>query len=267
MRGLLQRGTGCAALAVGIALLGAQTVCAQEDTLSRLEADAAAHPWRLDLWMDLGNYAAADGKLDLALSSFQKVLAHLEPDSRGAGDLHLRIGEVYRRKGDLPAAVESLTRASQLLPDRPVVMGTLALVLDGIGRKPEAARAYRAAIALDPENATAINNLAYLLAEQGQDLDEAWRLAEEAVDLSDGDPEILDTAGWVQWKRKQIDSAVGLFAQALTKDTGNAEYRGHLVLALERRQDSAAGQARALLSDSPGNPEKTREALRVLTGK
>jgi Flp pilus assembly protein TadD len=258
---------GPAVLAVGIAMLGVQMLAAQDDTVARLSAETAAHPDQLDLRMQLGNAAAAAGDLDLALASFQKVLDHLEPESRGAGDLHLRIGETWRRKGDLAAAVESLTHAAQLLPDKPVVLGTLALVLDGIGRKADAARAYQATIDLDPENAIAMNNLAFLLAEQNGDLDHAWRLAQRAIDLSDDDAEVIDTAGWVQWKRKQIDSAVGLFAQALSKDADNAEVRKHLLMALGARQDAVAGEARAMLEGANGDSGKTREALRALTAR
>ena len=267
MKGLLQGVTGRAAVAMGIAMLGAQVLAAQEDMVARLLAETAAHPEQLDLRMELGNAAATAGNLDLALTSFQKVLDRLEPESRGAGDLHLRIGETYRRKGDLAAAVQSLTRASQLLPDKPVVMGTLALVLDGSGRKADAARAYQATIDLDPENAIAMNNLAFLLAEQGNDLDHAWRLAQRAIDLSDDDADILDTAGWVQWKRKEIDSAVSLFALALTKDADNSEVRKHLVMALGARQDAVAGEARAMLEGANGDSQKIKDALRSLTAR
>ena len=267
MKRLMQEGTGLAVLAISIAILGAQVLAAQEDNVARLLTETAAHPDQLDLRMELGDAAASLGNLDLALASFQKVLDRLEPESRGAGDLHLRIGETYRRKGDLAAAAQSLTRASHLLPDKPLVLGTLALVLDGSGRKSEAARAYQATIDLDPENAIAMNNLAFLLAEQGDDLDHAWRLAQRAIDLSEDDADVLDTAGWVQWKRKQIDSAVGLFALALTKDADNVEVRKHLVMALGARQDAVAGEARAMLEGANGDSRKIMEALRSLTAR
>lgn len=267
MKSLLQGRTGRAAMALGIAIFSAQVLAAQDDAVARLMAETDAHPEQLNLRLELGNAAAAAGNLDLALTSFQKVLEHLEPESRGAGDLHLRMGEAYRRKGNLAAACDSLTRANQLLPGQAVVVGTLALVLDGSGRKADAARAYRSAIELDPENAIAMNNLAFLLAEQGDDLDQAWRLIQRAIDLTDDDADVLDTAGWVQWKRKQIDSAVGLFSVALSKDAGNGEYRKHLLMALGARQDAVAGEARAMLEGANGDSQKIMEALRSLTAR
>ena len=257
MRGFVQ-------VALGVALLSTQTGWSQQDPVARLEAEVAANPSQLDLAMELGDAAAKAGRLDLALASFQKVLAQLEPDSRGAGDLHLRIGETYRRKGDLAAATQSLKRASQLLPDRAVVMGTLALVLDASGFKAEAVDAYGATLALDPDNAIAMNNLAFLLAEQGKNLDQAWGLAQHAIELTDDDPEVLDTAGWVQWKRREVDSAIELFSKALSKDAENAEYRKHLLMAIAERQDAAAGELRALLAGSGKDAQKLGDLLRAI---
>jgi tetratricopeptide (TPR) repeat protein len=245
-----------------------QTVRAQEDTgqaLVRLQEQAGASPERLDLVLALGNAAVVAGKLDLAIASFQKVLENLEPDSREAGDVHLRIGETYRRKGDGEAAIASLTRASQLLPDQPVVVGTLALVLDGFGKKDEAEQAYRATLQLDSDNAIAMNNLAFLLAERGEDLDHAWGFARRAMELAPEDVDMIDTAGWVQWKRGQTDEAIGLFAEALGKAPGNDGYRRHLMLALEMKSNQSASinQLKALLSGdlSPASMEKVQELL------
>jgi tetratricopeptide (TPR) repeat protein len=251
---------------------GAQTIRAQEDAgraIDRLQEEIAANPERLDLVLALGNTAVRAGKFEMAIASFQKVLENLAADSRGAGDLHLRIGETYRRKGDAEAAIASLTRASKLLPDQPVVLGTLALVLDGYGKKDEAERAYRATLQLDPDNAIAMNNLAFLLAERGEDLDEALGLARRAGELMPEDADIVDTAGWVQLKRKQTDAAIGLFADALGKAPENEGYRQHLLLALEGKADRSAAMdelksllASHLSSASMGNVLELLKAVR-----
>jgi Flp pilus assembly protein TadD len=218
----------------------------------------------------LGNAAVQEGKLDLALASFRKVLEDLDPDSPAAGDLHLRIGETCRRKGDTEAAVASLTRASELLPDQPVVLGTLALALDGCGRKEEAARVYRATLRLDPDNAIAMNNLAFLLAERDEALDEALGLARRAGELMPEDADIIDTAGWIQWKRKQTDGAIALFAEAVSRVPGDEGYRQHLLLALGGRDGRGAEmeELKSLLeaevsTESTGKVLELLEAVRV----
>ena len=248
VRGRLRR----ALLALALVLASAQAICAQEDAgqaMGRLQEEIAAQGERLDLLLALGNTAVGAGKFDLAIASFQKVLDKVEPDSREAGDLHLRIGETYRRKGDGEAAIAWLTRASELLPDQPVVRGTLALVLDACGEKEEAERAYRATLELDPDNAIAMNNLAFLMAERGVDLDQALEFARRAGELMPLDAEIIDTAGWVQLKRNDTDAAIGLFADALSRSPGNDGYRQHLLVALQRKADRSAAmdELKALL--------------------
>ena len=146
-------------------------------------------------------------------------------------------------------------------------MGTLALVLDGSGKKEEAERAYRATLQLDPDDAVAMNNLAFLLAGRGADLDQALALANRAAELMPDDADMIDTAGWVQLKRKQTDAAIGLFAKAVGREPGNDGYRQHLLLALEAKSDRSAAmdELKALLAgDSTASPEKISDLLRVL---
>jgi tetratricopeptide (TPR) repeat protein len=261
--------------ALGLAVLwaGPQVVGAQGDngqSVERLQIEAAANPERLELELALGNAAVLAGKFELAIASFEKVLDRLDPDSRGAGDLYLRMGETYRRMGDTESAVASLTRASQLLPDQPVVLGTLALVLEGCGKKEEAERAYRATLQLDPDNAIAMNNLAYLLADRGEDLELALGFARRAGELLPDDVDVIDTAGWVQLKRKQTDAAIELFAKALSKESGNEGYRQHLLLALEARADrnAAMDELRTLLTGdaSSAGAARVTELLQALQG-
>jgi len=162
----------------------------------------------------------------------------------------------------------SLDRASQLLPDQPVVLGTLALVLEGCGKKAEAERAYRATLELDPDNAIAMNNLAYLLAERGEDLEVALGFARRAGELMPDDVDVIDTAGWVQLKRKQTDAAIGLFAKALSKEAGNEGYQQHLLLALEAKADrnAAMDELRSLLAGdlSSAGAGKVMELLQAV---
>ncbi|MEO8596750.1 MAG: tetratricopeptide repeat protein [Candidatus Solibacter sp.] len=256
------------ALALGIAMLGSQVASAQEDTLSRLQAEAAGSPQRLDLVVEIGNAAVAAGKLDLALSSFEKVLGQVDPASEGAADLLLRIGEVQRRTGDLPGAVESLSRASGIQPDSPVVTSTLAMVLEASGRTEEAIRAYRKGIQLDPENAIAMNNLALLLSEHGGDLDEALSLGRRAQRFLPLDPDVADTVGLICLKKHQSDEAIKAFGASIARDPDQPGVRYHMGLAYAQKGDRPAAieQLNQALGGKllPVEREKVRDLLATL---
>src|SRR4029077_14332645 len=71
-----------------------------EAALKLLQEESDRAPNRLDLLVAIGNTALKAGKFDLAVQSFQKAGASLEKGSKAMGDIYLRIGETYRRKGD-----------------------------------------------------------------------------------------------------------------------------------------------------------------------
>lgn len=261
-------GKNVSAMALGIAMLGAQAVRAQEDTVVRLQAEATASPERLELGVSLGNAAAAAGKLDLALASYGKVLAKLDPDSEGAADLYLRIGEVQRRKGDLTAAAQSLTRASVMQPDNPAALGTLAMVLEATGRVSEAVKAYRKVIQLDAENSVALNNLALLLSNSAGDLDEALALARRAQRVEPLDPDIADTVGSICLKKNLADDAIRAFAASIAREPDQAGFRYHIAMAYAQKGDRPAAieQLNQALTGMLGENERegARQLLAVL---
>jgi Flp pilus assembly protein TadD len=65
------------------------------------------------------------------------------------------------------------------------------------GKHREAAKLYRRALELDPENARAMNNLAYALLQSGDGLMEALRLARGAAEREPANPAFLETVGSV----------------------------------------------------------------------
>lgn len=88
--------------------------------------------------------------------------------------------------------------------------------------------------------AQAANGLAWFYAERLTKLDDARRLAANAVEAASqsGDPELIanciDTRGWIAYRSGHANQAVADFSQAL-QSLGNAERWGHLALALEMR--------------------------------
>src|SRR5205085_2944881 len=137
----------------------------------------------------------------------------VDKKSRGAGDLYLRMGETCRRKGDFSGAITNLQKAREILPDNTVALATLALTLDSAGRKTEAKQAYEQCLKVDPRHAVVLNNLAYLLAENNGDLDQALTYAQRAKQLLPNLSEVSDTLGWIYLKKQLTDNAVQAFKE------------------------------------------------------
>ncbi|WP_165495801.1 tetratricopeptide repeat protein [Marinobacter halodurans] len=83
---------------------------------------------------------------------------------------HLQLDEALKRSavGDLPGAEQRLRQLRGERPDSAVVAARLGWILQQEDRRDPAMAAYRAALALDPAESMAANNLALMLERQGQ---------------------------------------------------------------------------------------------------
>lgn len=226
--------------------------------LKTLEAEAAKNPNRLDVQVALGNTEVRNGNYDAALGHFQRVLSALDRNSKTRGDILMRIGETYRRKGDLQSSITSLQDARKFLPDNELILSTLALVLDAAGQYSKADEVYLATIKLNPDNAVSLNNLAFLLADHGGDLDQALTLAQRAKQLLPNLPEVSDTLGWIYLHKNLNGDAVEIFKGLVTKVPTSSTYRYHLAKAYYQQGDKlhAANECNVALKYNPTQSEK-----------
>ena len=232
-----------------------------QEALALLQGEVNRHPERIDIRLALGNTAARAEQYDLAIATFQDLLPIVGKENpNNAGDVYLRLGETYRRKGDLKSAIASLQEARVILPNNVVVVNTLALVLEASGRNQEAAKEYRAALELDPKNAIAMNNLAFLITQNGGDLDEALRFGQRARQLLPDADEAQDTLGWIYLKKGMIEQAIQVFDRLVQKQPDKAEFRYHLAMALVEKRDNFAATSQLItaLACRPTETEKTQ---------
>ncbi len=253
----------------------AETLMAQnrgDEAVALLQEEARKNPANRNLAMGLGNLLVRAGKYDQALDVFKTLLAALDPkwsgDARTAGDVYLRMGEAWRRKGNDAEALTALGKAKELMPDNVSVLSTIALTIDHMGDRPSAIRAYREVLKLNPENGIGLNNLAYALIESGGDADEALNLALHAERVLPQTLEVKDTLGWVHLKRNELQLAVDEFRQAVEGSPADAAFRSHLALALDRTGDTSAAvvELKTLLRATPsaGNQSRIQELLQTL---
>ena len=88
-----------------------------------------------------------------------------------------------------------------------------------------------------PKAAVASNNLAWLYAEGGGNLDVAMQLALSASRELPKVPEVTDTLGWVYVKKGLADLAIPPLLSSVENDPKNATYRYHLGLAYAKKGD------------------------------
>jgi Flp pilus assembly protein TadD len=91
----------------------------------------------------------------------------------------------------------------------------------------------------------AANNLAYLYAMAGDNLDVALNLAQSAKASAPDDADIDDTLGWIYYKRGLPALAVEPLRRSVAKDPKNALFHFHLGMVYVKAGD--AGNARSML--------------------
>ncbi|MFN7918869.1 MAG: tetratricopeptide repeat protein [Bryobacteraceae bacterium] len=194
-------------------------------------------------------------KYDLALAEYQKLGAE-EPAN---ADIQTRISEVQQLKGDMEAAVASARRALELAPKSAVAEAFLAQMLDAAGKKQDAAANYRHSLELQPDNPEVLNNLAFLLAESGQNLEDALKFAQRAQRFAPDSIAVADTIGFVYLKKGMPDPALQIFANLTKKHPDQAVFHYRYAMALVAKGDRTKAQEE-LQKALDAKPSKADEA-------
>jgi len=236
----------------------------QPDKAIQLLTDALQKsPDSLMIHGQLANIAAMNGRYELAIAEFRRVLSY----DRKSVQQRLRLAEVYELKGDYSSAIAMYTEAHELSPKDPIAALSLAAALGKAGRTTEARTQYQTVLSSHPNSANALNNLAYLLCETGGNLDEALSLAQRAIETTPGQPSFMDTMGYIYLKKGMRDSAIKTFGNLVRKYPKYATFRYHLGMALLENGDKtgARKELEAALANNPSREEAAK--IKELVGK
>jgi tetratricopeptide (TPR) repeat protein len=148
------------------------------------------------------------------------------------------LGQLYVSQQRLDEARQEFERLAQR-QTRPVGALTMsAVILQGQGNIAKAKERFRDVLAIDPRAAVAANNLAWMYADAGENLDEALQLAQTATDAVPDVPELMDTLGWVYYKKQLPKLAIPLFSRCVEKAPRSATYHYHLGVAYRLAGDT-----------------------------
>jgi tetratricopeptide (TPR) repeat protein len=254
------------ALPFTAALANAELRAKQTDAaVARVRAAAAQAPDSPDAQKLLVQTLLAAGQKEEAAKLATEVQERW-PAHIGVAELYLA---VMTMAGKGEEAFQSLSRkqdAGQLSPFGRVV---LARLLTARGEDEKAIALLRSALAEVPDLPSAANNLAFALAQRGEDLQEATELAQEARAARPDSSEIADTLGYVYMRRDLAEAALVQFDAALelatseTPSWATAQYhRGLALRELGRQEEAVAAVERALASGA--DFAEAQDAHRVL---
>ena len=134
----------------------------------------------------------------------------------------------------------------------------------------EAESYYREALGIRKDFAPAANNLAWLLAEHGGNIDVALSLAQTAKEKMPKDSSVMDTLGWIYYKKGLYRSAISELQESHEKIPENPVILYHLGMAYLKNNQmeeakAALEKALKLNEEFPGHKE-ARQALKDMEG-
>ncbi len=228
-----------------------------DKAIQLIQSEAQKHPERLDLIRELGNTEAGVGQFESAIQTYQGLLAKTS-DPRAQADLLVRIAQTSLKKGDLQQSINAMEKAHQDQPNNAPVMVNLAMLYE-MQKKPDIAKKYyEQSIKADPNNALALNNLAYLITESNGDLDQALTYATRAKQVLPKFPEINDTLGWIYLKKNLTDNALDTFRDLVIQSPQSPVYHYHYAMALLQKgdRDTARKECASALAAKPSKQQE-----------
>lgn len=225
----------------------------------RIRSQVATHPQSAALRHFLGEWLRRQGDLKAARDAFLSEKT-LRPEP-GPADMALaRIDIAERRLEEARKQLLVLAAADERDPVVRILLGSVEEQLNN----PEAAIVhFRRAVELDPRNAVALNDLAFLLADRVGRPAEALQYAEQAKKVAPESPGVDDTLGWVYYRNGLYQSAISHLEKAVARQP-NPRRQYHLAMAYHKggKPQRAREVFEAALKADPTIPEmQTAKAL------
>ncbi len=209
----------------------------------------------VDAQISVAEMLAEKGETDSArkhLEMLRKQQAHPEIKIR----LYLAEGQLLRNQEKYLAAIQLFDEALEQNPGNIDLLYARGMSAEQIGKLDMFELDMRTIINKDPDNAMALNALGYTLAEQTERLDEAQDLIERALALEPDDPAIIDSMGWVLYRKGDLEGAVIHLRKAwsILNDPEVASHLATVLWELGKQEQARETLEKALLV----SPDDTR---------
>ena len=190
-------------------------------------------PGSRDLKMVLASQQADMGEADKALRDVRAMLkgdanAKSSSDDRQVYIALAQMNTRLRRFSDAEQALDKAEQLSSKTDDKEYVWFLRGSTFEREKRYAEAEEQFKKVVASDPEHASALNYLGYMLADQNTKLEEALGYIKRAVDLDPTNGAYLDSLGWAYFRLGKYELAEDNLLKASQKINTDPTVHDHL---------------------------------------
>lgn len=183
-----------------------------------------------DLYLDA---AVRLADLYVKENGLNKAREHLN-DVRGSVDHPEDVIRIFLAEGHILHEAKLYDEAYELysqglleFPRHPDLLYARALTAEHIDRVDLLESDLLIILQSDPDHTNALNALGYTLADRGLRIDEAQKYVERAYELKPNDPAVIDSMGWIHFRKGNYAEAENYLRKALDL-MDDAEIIGHL---------------------------------------
>lgn len=202
------------------------------------------------------------GKLDEAISMVRKAL-----DKRtDVAQFYAIYASLLDEKNDYVQASKILDEGTKKFPENVQLRFFLGTVADRLGEKSKVIENMKLVIEMDPNHVQGLNYLAFTYAEANNNLDEAEKLVRRALEIEPHDGYILDTLGWILYKKGKFQDAIKVLEAAVRHQPNESIIAEHLGDAYHKHQlVDKARQMYKRAAETETNEKKIREIRQKIT--
>lgn len=145
---------------------------------------------------------------------------------------HLRIlmlkAEILNQQGNHQAAFNELTVALKEVPDNAEILYARALIAEKLNRLDVLESDLLKILEKNPDDVRTLNALGYTLTDKTERYDEADRYLQRALQLQPDEPVVIDSFGWLLYKKGMADRALPYLKRAYEKQP-ETEIAAHMI--------------------------------------
>ncbi len=164
-----------------------------------------------DGWINLAYVYLRQDSTEKAIQTYERGIQKTNSKT----ELLLRLGSVYADQGQYDTALAILRRASDNRPHDSDILFALGSVYEQSGDFDRSVATFERLLRIDPDHATALNYLGYMLADKGIRLEESLEMIQRAVEHEPNNGAYLDSYGWVLYRLGRLKEAEAQLKKAL----------------------------------------------------
>lgn len=170
---------------------------------------------------------ADEGNPDAAITQVKQLLKGT-PEDR---EVYLALAQIdsrLKRWSDAEAAMDKAQQLSTKAEDKEYAVFVRGSIYERQKKYDDAEEMFKKVLALDPQNAAALNYLGYMLADRGVRVEEGLGYVKRAVALEPQNGAYLDSLGWAYFKLGNYEAAEDALRKALDRINSDPTVHDHL---------------------------------------